>query len=601
MLKKIAFTDLAIQQLFNNLYLIPDYQREYIWQEKEVLQLLEDIYNEFLDNQDSEYFLGSIVVCKVKDSPKFEVIDGQQRLITLSLILNDIRRIYKKLKQDCTPLEKQLYSATIAESGETINSFIVEIEYEGNEVLYDLYKSDDDEEINPKMVEGFPGKTIFDAHKNISSFIESNFNPEEGIQAIKKFLGYFLNKVKLIQIETPEIGNALKIFETINERGISLDQVDLLKNLLFRQTDRREFPKLKKQWEKFKKSIVGGKEKEKPLRFLRYFIMANYQIGKDKKGDRIVREDDIFHWFVENEKLCNYRTDSFSFVRKIQENASFYIDLLKNRYYSQNNCNLESIFKLVGSGFKQHLILLLSAKNLSVDFFNHLLKQIETLLFYYNITKEPPRDIEKRFAGWAEDIRLITTKEDLNDFINSRIKTDVENRSKLFETNFMNLRSTSMQKYKLKYVLAKIVQYVEKQRLGDTNNDSLSKFLKGSIHIEHILPEKPSEELLNNFNNGNKSEYNEYMLKLGNLTLLERPINTSIQRDFFQKKSAEYLNSSFYLTRSIATLETVGLNTSINRINSQLLSFTNWDKKAIKDRHVMLFNLSKKIWKIELL
>ncbi len=601
MAQKIKFTDLSIKQLFQNFYLIPDYQREFIWGDKEVTQLLEDIYDEFSDSSDSEYFLGSIVVCTKKESHTVEVIDGQQRLITISLLLNNLRRLYKKAGESYNIIENLLFSETITASGATISSSMVDILYEGKEVLYDLYKEEDDTKIDPKIVEGYPGKTIFDAHKNIVFFLDYNFNIKEKLPALKKFVGYFLNKVKIIQIETPGIGNALKIFETINERGISLDQVDLLKNLLFRQIDRKAFLKLNKEWNKFKKLIGGEKKKEKPLRFLRYFIMANYPIEKNKKGDRIVREDDIYQWFVNHERQCNYKTDSLGFVRKVHENAGFYINLLRNRYYTQANSNLENIFRLVGSGFKQHFILFLSGKHLEEELFSHLLRQLETLLFYYNITKEPPRDIEKRFASWAEEIRLIKNKKDLNDFISSRIKGDIANRTKPYETNFMNLRVTSMQKYKLRYVLSKIAQYVDTQRLGDTLDISISNYLKRSIHIEHILPQNPTTELLSEFSDGNKTEYNEYMQKLGNLTLLERPINTSIRRDFFSKKCKEYSKSIFYLTKSIVNLDSVGKDTSINRINEDLASFSSWDKKAIDERHRILFNLSQKIWKIELL
>ncbi len=400
MYKKISFNDLEIQKLFQNFYIIPNYQREYVWGEKEVNQLLSDIYDAFCDNSESEYFLGSIVVCRSRESTKFEVIDGQQRLITLSLILNNIKRIYKKNDEKPSSIESMLYSTMITEAGETENSNIIEIQYEGRNVLYDLYQSDKDDKINPIMIEGLPGKTIYDAHVFISDFLNSSFSEDEFSQ-VKKFLGYFLNKVKVIQIETPEIGKALKIFETINERGISLDQVDLLKNLLFIQMQRTQFQKLAKEWDKFKKSILGKKIKEKPLRFLRYFIMTNYEITKDKKGEYIIREDDIYDWFVKNEPKCSYINNSLAFVRKLQENATFYMNLLINRYNNEDNLYLENLSKLVGSGFKQHYLILLAAKEFKNKWFNHFVKQLETVLFFYTLTKEAPRDIEKRFASWT--------------------------------------------------------------------------------------------------------------------------------------------------------------------------------------------------------
>jgi uncharacterized protein with ParB-like and HNH nuclease domain len=597
--ENLEFTDLPIQKLFQNFYVIPDYQREYVWGEKQVSQLMTDVYDEFSNNPGSEYFLGSLVVCRAKESHKYEVIDGQQRLITLSLVLNNVRRIFQKAGQKDSSINKLLYSETITEVGETIASNIIDIQYEGKEVLYDLYKERDDEKISVTMVEGLPGKTIFDAHENIYCILDT-FKLGEEISRLKKFLGYFLNKVKVIQIKTPEIGNALKIFETINERGIGLDQVDLLKNLLFIQIDRSDFSKLKREWGKFKKSIVGQKEKEKPLRFLRYFIMANYEIAKDKRGSRIVREDDIYEWFNHNENKCNYKTDSFGFVRRIQENAAFYMDLIRRRYSDEVNVKIDNIFKLVGSAFKQHLILLLAAKNLKPEHFNHLLRQLEVLLFYYNITREPPRDIERRFADWAPEIRAINTKKLLNEFISNRIKADIDGRSRTYETSFRDLRATSMQKYKLKYILGKIAQFIEMERLGETEAASLDPYVKKSIHIEHILPENPTEEILQDFSNGDKEKYNDHVQMLGNLTLLERPINTSLKRAFFPEKCEKYKQSNIYLTRSIAHLDQIGTDTSVDRLTEYLWSFSVWDKDSIDKRHNMLYELSKRVWKIDI-
>jgi len=596
---KIAFNDLIIQKLFQNFHIIPPYQREYVWQEKEVIQLLDDVLDAFSDNPEAEYFLGSLVVCKSVEGGKFEVIDGQQRLITLSLVLNNIKRQYEKNNEDCASIKKLLYSATITETGETVHSNIIDIRYEGKEVLYDLYNTDDDEKINPKMIEGLPGKTIFDAHGHISSFFYSNFSTEDSFNQMKRFLGYLLNKVKVIQIETPEIGNALKIFETINERGISLDQIDLLKNLLFIQMERKQFSKLAKEWDKFKKSIAGQKVSEKPLRFLRYFIMANYDVAKEQKGESVVREDNIYDWFVKNESKCNYKSNAFQFVRKLHENADFYINLLRNRYHADDNVHLENLSKLLGNAFRQHLLILLSANALKEDWFNHLVRQLESVLFYYNITKEPPRDIEKRFASWTSEIRSIKNINHLNDFIQNRLLNELDVRIRSFESNFLTIDTSSIQKYKLKYMLAKLTDFIENLRVGEPKESSIAQYLKSSIQIEHILPDNPSQELVEAFSKGNKKEYDIYKNKIGNLALLERPINESIKRDFFDKKKLEYLKSKFYLTHSISKIETVGVDTSINRANEQLKSFDVWDKDSIDARSKMLLDISKLIWKVE--
>lgn len=599
--KKILFNEYSVIKLFGNFYQIPDYQREYVWGEDQVKQLLNDIYGEFDSSPDTEYFLGSIVVSKIKQSHEFEVIDGQQRLITLSLLINNLRRFLKKIGEQSLTNENLLKFVTVNEKGKSIASPILEIQYEGKEVFYDLCSKDDDNDIDYKAIEGLPGKTIFEAHRVIKDFLEETFHSTNEEDKITGFNGYLLNKVILIQIETPDIGNALRIFETINDRGTRLDDVDLLKNLLFRQINRSEFNKLKADWSKFKKSISGENAKEKPLRFLRYFIMANYEIEKDDKGDKIIREEEIYRWFVDNEPKLNYKNNSVDFVRRIQENALFYMGLVKNRHYQDENINLENTTAFVGNGFKQHYILLLSAKHLKLEWFNHLSQQLETLLFYYGITKESPRDVEKRFASWTDEIRKIKSQVDLNDFIENRVRSDVNERAKRYEVSFMDLKYGSMQKYKLKYLLAKISQYVENQRSGDPLNLSIKNLTRSSFEIEHILPDDPSPELLRQFSDGKRGEYNEYKVRLGNLTLLEKPINDSIQRDFFEKKKVEYAKSSIYLTRSISKIEDVGKDTSINRINKQLKSFSNWDKQSIDDRQRLLFDLSLYTWRIETL
>ncbi|WON72919.1 DUF262 domain-containing protein [Nitrosospira sp. Is2] len=101
---------------------------------------------------------------------------------------------------------------------------------------------------------------------------------------LKKYWGYLANNVVFIQISA-DVSSALKIFETINERGVGLNPMDLLKNLLFTQVKQTQFTQLKDEWKKITKPLE--KEKEKLLRFLRYFLMANYVIKNDR-GDAVV-------------------------------------------------------------------------------------------------------------------------------------------------------------------------------------------------------------------------------------------------------------------------------------------------------------------------
>jgi hypothetical protein len=120
------------------------------------------------------------------------------------------------------------------------------------------------------------------------------------------------------------------------------------------------------------------------------------------------------------------------------------------------------------------------------------------------------------------------------------------------------------------------------------------------LEIELILPNNPRAELRNDFVSRNpEKDYDEYKSKLGNLTLLEKPINIVASNDFFSKKCEEYKKSKYYLTSSIGGLIVVGNNTSINRMNQILLHFEDWSAASIDERQSMLSRLAKEIWKIE--
>lgn len=96
------------------------------------------------------------------------------------------------------------------------------------------------------------GERLFDAFKTIQDFLSERF-PD--IASLKKFVVFLLNKTSFIRIETYDISDALKIFETINQRGKGLDPMDLLKNMVFRQVDRSKFKELNMNWKSITRSL----------------------------------------------------------------------------------------------------------------------------------------------------------------------------------------------------------------------------------------------------------------------------------------------------------------------------------------------------------
>lgn len=114
------------------------------------------------------------------------------------------------------------------------------------------------------------------------------------------------------------------------------------------------------------------------------------------------------------------------------------------------------------------------------------------------------------------------------------------------------------------------------------------------MEIEHILPQKPTDEIKSSFDK--PSEIKNYIKRLGNLALLERSINGAISNKPFEIKKDSYPKSKFLLTRAITKQVSVGVNTAIDRAVKDLKSFEEWNSKSIEERQEMLTQLAKKVW-----
>jgi len=585
---QIQFKYLDIENCFKNFYVVPDYQREYVWAETQVNQLLEDVYEEFDNNKLKEYFIGSTVVFKNEDA-LFELIDGQQRTTTLFIIVCAFKKVYRELGIDIDTIERMIKDKTVNASGDSVDRYKLELQYKDSSNI--LVKIADNLD-RPLTLVG-SAERLFNAYEAVVTFLRERFKGEA--DPLKRFFVYIYRKLKFIQIETPEINDALKIFETINERGVGLNPMDLLKNLLFRNVGRDDFNDLKDKWKSLIKLLETNNEK--PLRFLRYFIMANYKVN-NQRGEEVIREEEIYKWFVKPENViqCNYQKKPFEFVDLMLDNAICYVNFFKglNRDGGKN-VYLDNIAKLGGGGFKQHLILLLAARNLPINLFNYFAKQVETLVFYYFLTREQTKEFERNFSKWAKEIIQIKSPDPLKVFIKKYFEPVILQKENEYKIRFMETRQNTVQQYRLRYILAKIAQYVDQERMGAYNPQTLDGYITKGIEVEHILPQNPEISLRNEFGD----EYDDLKIRLGNLTLLEKSMNVVVGNDFFVIKVVEYAKSPYYISKSIAALDVIGVNSSINRLNMKLKSYNHWDKETILDRQEMLYRLSKDIWKIE--
>jgi len=592
-LSRIENHKYTIQEAFQEcFYVVPDYQREYVWKDKEVQQLLDDIVEQLDAGSNREYFIGTILVAPTANKGHYEVIDGQQRLTTFFLMLCALRKLFAGVPQQQT-IANLISSSFTSNDGESSVCLKLSPRYESAEELMNevVSTNGDPESVRDRIrtagITSFGSlDNLLNAYSTLHNYLSDTY---KDAAELKKFWGYLANYVVFIQIQT-DISSALKIFETINERGVGLNPMDLLKNLLFTHVKQDQFNRLKDDWKKITKPLE--KAKEKPLRFLRYFIMANYKIKNDR-GDGIVREDEIYDWFVDkdNALICNYGERPFDFVSKIVRNVERHLSFAEGRGPNgSDSLAMQSLKLLCGGGFSLHHVLLLAASDFPKPLFDHFLRQLESFLFYYIFTKTPTKDLERNFSVWADELRVISKigdskkqRERLNSFVADRFQKNMAGKERELQDALKRYSLYSMQQYRTRYLLAKLTQHVDMAFKGLKTLGSLEEYTV--LEIEHILPNTPKAELRKRFETSAATgSYEEYKVRLGNLTLLEKPINIVAGNDFFALKLAQYRKCKNYLTSSLAELHSVGKNSSINRINGKLKAFDTWNSKNIDER-----------------
>lgn len=587
---KIESLDLTIEDLFKDFYSVPDFQREYVWERREVEKLLQDVLDEFYDEEgalirDTEYFLGSVVVCNDPNGT-YALIDGQQRMTTIYLLLCAVRDLLKEIgTEPNAALLGQIADVAVNDDGEDVHRHRLQLLYEDSRGIVTKLVEDPEAFHNAEATT-VSVKRIRAAYQDILEFLRVNFDSSP--KKLRRFYATFTKRVKLIRIKTPSLTNALKVFETVNDRGVGLNAMDLLKNLLFMKTDGSQYGALKLKW----KDLVDTLDRagEKPLRFLRYYILSHHEIDTYRPP----REDDIYDWFVANGKKCGIDDEPMVFLETLVKCAQAWAQFAKARdAHGTQNTYLRNLSMLSGAA-RQHFILLLAGRHLSSELFAQLCASIENLFFCYIITREPTKMFERNFSVWSRTLRIVTDGPELQAFIADKITSDLRGRRSAFDFSIRELDQGRIQQYRMRYILSKLAQFVQRITLTNAGDVSLDEYAAKAFEIEHILPQNPDPDFRDTFDK--TDEYDEYVAKLGNLTLLEKTINSSISNGEYTAKLPAYKQSSLVLTRSLAELPHVGVNTQVNRAAQALKCFDCWTSKEIEKRQEMLVSLAALAW-----
>lgn len=587
----------SISKLKDYFFIVPDYQREYVWKpEDQVEQFLIDIDNEYDEDVTKQkgYFIGSIII--VANKEKFDVIDGQQRLTTIILTLCAFRDLLQEVDLDRKQEQylkniEELLSDFDMDSDET--QMRLELQYEESKGYLEslISKTEFNDLKSPSIIK------MEQAYYKIKNHLEAYLN--ESIEALTNYAKYFLTKIELVVIESENLSSALKIFETINQRGAGLNAMDLVKNLLFSKAKPADFNQIKDIWKDIVHNLQKCKEDNTPLRFLRYFLMSRYYDG-------ILREDDIYKWFLSErgKNDTKYETQPLIFAKELKKMSKRYSDLViatelvKDGGEYPNITNIGFINKYKS---RQHLILLMALnESATTDVIEYLGKQIESFFFYSVSLGIQAKNNENQFTRWAIKLRNKNTIDEVAEVIEQNMVPYIKERLGEFLVKFPTLTHYHYSPlYRERYVLGMI----ENTILSKSNFPIKGKDYLYNLQIEHILPQTPKNDILTE-EFESKHDYSNYVYRLGNVTLIESTINQAVNNfndlsnDWFEKKQNEYKNSGIISTQLLDDEFQIGANTALNRFKSEYdFEFKKWDKESINQRQEKLLNLVFETWK----
>jgi len=588
-----------ISKLKDYHFLVPDYQREYVWKvDDQVEQFLADIANEFEPGAKDQcsYFIGSIII--VKNGGKYDVIDGQQRLTTTVLTMCALRDLLRGQPMDA---RQTLYF-------QSIDTWLSSFDIETNEVQVRLeLQYEESKDFLLQLIQGrsWAGdatasiQRMREAYERIKEYLGQYL--DAGLEALTEYARYFLTKIDLVVIESENLSSALKIFETINQRGAGLNAMDLVKNLLFSKARGNDFSRIKERWKLLTGHLQRAGEGDSPLRFLRYFLMARHYEG-------ILREDELYKWIIsaEGKKRLRYEEAPYDLAVEMEKGARRYADLVCATELQDDGGEYPAVTRI---GFmnkvksRQHLILLLALDHTSpAGAINYLADQIESFLFYANTLGIQTKNYERQFTQWAVSLRGLKAEADIAAVVDATLRPYLQDKLGDFRQRFLALRDNDYHPlYRLRYVLGRM----ENTLLAQCNTPEKGLRYIDGLQVEHILPQTPRGGTLAPGLAADRAEYEAHVYRLGNVTLLESVINQAVSRfndldgAWFADKQAEYAKSALLSTQLLDHTFAIGVNTAVNRLGARPganFRTARWDGQAIQQRQAALLELALDTW-----
>lgn len=548
-------------------YEVPRYQREYSWGTDEVDNLWNDLFS------DDEFFLGSIVLKVGSGRERTEIIDGQQRMLTMTILHAAIRDTAHGLGMEVQA--DRIHRSEIFRSGSFRGGHHIVNPAPSLKSYFrrSVQQYPDPNFNNPRSKEEKLVRSNYEFFKKKLKIALERYSTEEEIESGLDEIDTKLKNTMYIRIEVHDGYDAYRIFETMNARGVDLTVADLIKNMIFRQIGVEEDGTdiAKEKWDRIKENLEST-----PFdlaRFVRYhWISSNSTVTKGKLYREIKENTSDNGW---EDLLESLERDSELLGQLVQGN---FPNPNNNSEIQRINIGLQSISKL---GSIQCYVMLLSLfrnremLDISTSQLLEIVQKLESFIFsYHTVCRKPANTVEKYYSELAVGINQLGVDEDSRQRLRSRIAelhtklADLRPVRQEFIEKFSSIkyRNSSVARKKIRYILTKIDNHNHPRQVHEVS-------INENISIEHLLPQNPENW------NQTSEEVSEYVHNIGNLLLVGIHINSEA--------------SNLPLEEKVGILRESRIQSTIEIIDElQARDTLSWDREDIEDRGRSLAEVS---------
>ena len=534
---------------------IPIFQRRYSWTEKDCQQLLNDILRVGSNDEIESYFLGSIVyidrqLTAIGAVPKPLVIDGQQRLTTLSLLLSALSLAIEEKGND------------IGASPERLQNYYLFNDQEEGELRYKLLLTKDDKETLIHLLENrepFPPT-------NPSSLLVKNYeffeNRLKKVDLKALYMG--LEKLMIVSIAlNPATDDPQKIFESLNSTGVTLSQADLIRNYVLMNLEPAFQNKLYENYWFPMEQLFGSEYAKRFDPFMRNYLTL--------KMEQIPSRRKIYEKFKDHHPVNDNSEQLEEIVKEISRHAKYYVDivLLKEMDPELQKCfaDLEELRAEVAYPFLLEVYDDYKQGRIEKADVITILQLVESYVFRRSICDVSTAVMNKLFAALMNEV-------DKNNYIDSlnnaflamrtyrRYPTDSEFKEAFINKDVYNFTRRN-------YLLRKLENYEHSKEPIEVSGYT----------IEHVMPQKLTEAWQQELGEDFQRIHEVWLHKIGNLTLTGY--------------NPEYSNLTFKKKRD---MDKKGLSYSRLHLNQSFANTEQWNEDAIIARAEKLAEKACKIW-----